>query len=125
MPYEEITAKIYNDNRQLVLANVWGHMAPKKNKTYPGRIIFAAGCFDSGDLNPVALTCEFKGLSSSPWFYDCLNEFLMTHASEQRDKKMSLEGKVYIFEGTFRNYVFKGEVRQLALMDGARGLIEQ
>jgi hypothetical protein len=91
-----------------VMSNTWGHLAPHKNKTYRGHIVFAVGCFGSDHLNPTALECEFKGLDSSPWFFDAMQNFL-------RNMETS-EGHVYRFDGTFRNYEFKGRVRELKLV---------
>lgn len=91
-----------------VMADTWEHLAPKKNKTYSGFIVFAVGCFGDDPLNPIALQCEFKGLGSSPWFFDTMSEFL----SEQK----TAEGCVYRFDGVFRNYEFVGKIRRLKLV---------
>jgi len=85
-----------------IMSQTWGHLAPKKNKTYKGRIVFAVGCFGDDPLNPTALFCEFDGLDSSPWFFDALADFIAEQESEA--------GCVYEFKGTFRNYVFKGRI---------------
>ena len=89
-----------------------GPPRPEKNKTYRGRIVFAIGCYDSGDLNPTTLVCEFKTrqgkeLDSSPWFYGTLQDFLFS-LDDARDT-----GCVYEFKGTFRNFVFKGTVTRI------------
>lgn len=91
--------------RQEVLADTWGHLAPKRNKAYRGRIVFATGCFGDDPLNPVALFCEFADLDSSPWFFDAMSEFLSEQDTEP--------GMVYEFTGTFRNYAFKGKTKTL------------
>ena len=88
-----------------VMNDTWGHLAPKKNRTYQGYVVFAIGCFDSGELNPTALECEFNGLDSSPWFYDALVELMQSIETEV--------GGVYRWEGTFRNYEFNGQVRRV------------
>jgi hypothetical protein len=93
--------------RQVVLANTWGHLAPRRNETYRGHIIFAVGCFGDDRLNPTALACEFGELDSSPWFYDALQGFLQDQQTE--------EGHVYRFDGTFRNYKFTGKIRRLVV----------
>lgn len=90
-----------------VMADTWGHLAPKRNKTYTGHVIFAVGCFGSDHLNPTALECEFKDLDSSPWFFDALCDFMGDIETET--------GGVYRFDGTFRNYQFKGTVQRLIL----------
>lgn len=85
-----------------IMADTWGHLAPKKNKAYHGHIVFAIGCFGSDHLNPTPLACEFDDLDSSPWFFDAMMDFL-------RDIETK-EGCVYRFDGTFRNYEFKGQI---------------
>lgn len=90
----------------LVMADTWGHLAPKKNKTYRGCIVFAVGIFGSDNLNPTALHCEFRSgkdeLDSSPWFFDAMADFLSDLGCDA--------GGVYRFDGTFRNYTFRGNV---------------
>ena len=83
----------------------WGHLAPKKNKTYRGRIVYAIGCYSHDRLNPTVLVCKFSDLEDSPWFMQALDEFL----SEQEFQV----GCVYEFLGGFRNYVFHGSITTL------------
>lgn len=89
-----------------VMADTWGHLAAKKNKTYQGVLVFAVGIFGSDDLNPTALHCEFRAgedeLNSSPWFFDAMADFI--------GSLKCVAGGVYRFDGTFRNYRFKGKV---------------
>jgi hypothetical protein len=85
----------------------WGHLAPRKNKSYRGHIVFGVGCFGSDGLNPTALECEFGELESSPWFYDAVTELMQPFTTEV--------GCVYRWEGAFRNYEFKGRLRKMAL----------
>lgn len=91
--------------KSLVMQHTWGHLAPRKNKTYRGYVVFALGCYDSGELNPTPLTCEFAGLGDSPWFYDSLMDFLQSLGGKA--------GDVFRFDGTFRNYEFQGTVAKL------------
>jgi hypothetical protein len=99
--------------RAEVMEHTWGHLAPQKNKTYRGHVIFALGCFGSDYLNPTVLVCELGNLGSSPWFFDALIEFLQSLGGTA--------GGVYRFDGAFRNYKFKGTRRQLqfAELNGA------
>lgn len=90
--------------RAEVFKATWGHLAPRKNKSYRGHIIFALGCFGDDALNPTVLTCEI-GIEGSPWFFDAMVEFLASLKGE--------EGAVYRWDGTFRNYEFNGSVRRL------------
>lgn len=115
-------------HKQAVLADTWGHLAPKRNATYRGFIRFAAGCFGSDDINPVPLACELKSgsseLNSSPWFYDALTDLLSDWAADGRygdEKKLPVnwpivkEGGVYEWRGTFRNYEFDGVLFRMNL----------
>jgi hypothetical protein len=95
-------------HKERVMQATWGHLAPKRNKTYTGRVVYAIGCYDSGELNPTPIVCEFKGLDDSPWFYEAINEWLQGLTEENR--KM---GCVYEFKGTFRNYQVQGVIRLL------------
>lgn len=92
--------------RAQVQKATWGHLAPKKGKAYRGHIIFALGCFGSDRLNPTVLACEI-GLDSSPWFFEALMDFCRSIDGE--------EGGVYRWNGTFRNYEFKGTVARIPL----------
>ena len=58
-----------------VMKQTWGHLAPKRNRTYKGHMVFVVGCFGSDHLNPTAIECEFEGLDSSPWFFDHLEYY--------------------------------------------------
>lgn len=99
-------APIEANYRAKVYEATWGHLAPRKNKSYRGHIVFALGCFGNDHLNPTVLECEI-GLDSSPWFFDALIEFLESLGGH--------EGGVYRWDGTFRNYIFKGTVNRLIL----------
>lgn len=85
-----------------VMKMTWGHLAPRKNKTYRGHIVFAVGCFGDDHLNPTMLSAEFKGLDDSPWFFDAMRDFIEAHKGAP--------GNVYRFDGTFRNYDFAGQI---------------
>lgn len=88
-----------------VMAATWGHLAPKRNRTYRGHVIWALGCFGNDHLNPTVLECELSGLESSPWFYEALHDFLRTQSDQA--------GGLFRFDGTFRNYQFRGRVQKL------------
>jgi hypothetical protein len=94
--------------REAVMQDTWGHLAPKKNKIYKGRVVFAIGCYDSGDLNPTPLTSDFEDLSSSPWFYDALHDFLRNLPEKYRET-----GCVYEWVGTFKNYQLEGKINTI------------
>jgi hypothetical protein len=84
-----------------VIESTWGHLAPKKNKSYSGWIVFSI----AADGLYCLIDYDFKKLDGSPWFYDALQDFIGDNAKER--------GKVYRFDGTFCNYVFEGTIRQL------------
>lgn len=88
-----------------VFNETWGHLAPKRNKTYKGRIVYAIGCYDSGHLNPTPITVELPGMDDSPYFYEAINEWLQDIEEEFRE-----EGCVYEVVGHFKNYKFVGAI---------------
>ena len=108
MGLRDIEPIIEEHNRQLVLVETFGHLAPINNHTYTGRIVYTCGCFDSGDLNPTPIFCKLKGLDSSPWFYEAIHAWLQ--ALPETFKKI---GCVYEWKGLFRNYEFLGNIRLL------------
>lgn len=91
-----------------VFKETWGHLAPKRNKIYKGRIVYAIGCYDSGHFNPTPVTVELVGLGDSPYFYEAINEWL-----QDLEDGFRKEGCVYEFKGHFKNYRFIGEIRLL------------
>jgi hypothetical protein len=40
--------------KERVMQATWGHLAPKKNQTYHGRIVYAVGCFSGDRVNPMS-----------------------------------------------------------------------
>jgi hypothetical protein len=106
---EEAFAPIEAAYREQVRAATWGHLAPKKNLTYNGRIVFAFGVYESGELNPVVIASDFDhDLDGGPWFYEAVHAFL-------DDFTPGEPGRVYEWRGTFRNYKFKGRKPRLLL----------
>lgn len=92
----------------MVFNETWGHLAPVRNKKYVGRIVYAIGCFDSGNYNPTPITVELAGLDDSPYFYEAINEWLQDLEEDYRK-----EGCIYEFTGVFKNYKFVGEIKLL------------
>lgn len=87
----------------------WGHLAPERNKTYRGKVIWALGCgYESSDLNPTVLSCEFESLPDSPWFYDALIEFLQELVERGTG--------IWQWEGTFRNYSWCGKLTEIPVI---------
>lgn len=91
-----------------VFNETWGHLAPKRNKTYKGKIVYAIGCYDSGTLNPTPVTVEMPGLYGGPYFYEAIHEWLQD--LEERFRK---ENCIYEFVGSFKNYKFTGSIKLL------------
>lgn len=108
MGLKDIGPVIETDNRRRVMVDTWGHLRPVKDRAYTGRIVFAIGCWDSGDLNPTPIICAFCGLADSPWFYDGVNEFLQDLPARFRKP-----GRVYEWRGEFSNYEFSGTCREI------------
>jgi hypothetical protein len=107
--------------RAAVMEDAWGHLAPQKNAIYHGLVQFAVGIFGCDDLNPTPIKCELKTsdgkeLDSSPRFYDSLTEFLSDMCSSDPTERKVEAGHVYEWRGTFRNYRFRGQLRQLQLV---------
>jgi hypothetical protein len=92
-----------------VQADTWGHLKPKKGKSYSGWVLF--GCSTYGDVT--CLDFELSGLSSSPWFFEDLQEFMAQHANYR--------GKLYLFVGTYNRSLtgksFKGRVEEVNTQD--------
>ena len=89
-----------------VMKHVWGHLAPAKNKSYCGFIIFANSAYDG----PVLIDSDFRGLEDSPWLWGAMMDFVHDYLTGciVRDEF----GRVYRFSGVFKNYEFKGSVAQ-------------
>lgn len=103
MGLSEVFAPIENKYKNEIMKATWGHLAPKKNKKYKGRVVYTAGCFGSDPHNGLVIFCDFDDLCSSPWFYDCLYEMVQNQDFEA--------GIVYQFDGYFKNYKFYGNIK--------------
>jgi hypothetical protein len=84
--------------KQEVLKDTWGHLAPKRNKTHRGFIVFTITTYGNMEM----IDNGFDGLPDSPWLFDAMQEFAFS------DWENLEHGTVYRFDGTFRNYEFKG-----------------
>lgn len=123
MGLEHVAPSIEAHNTELVMRDTWGHLAPQKNVTYPGYFTMAIGIYDSGELNPTILECNFGDLANSPWFYEAIHEFTSGPLREKYGSKAKDEpyprwtcGHIYRFDGHFRNYKFVGKLRRLVLV---------
>jgi len=120
MSMADVFALIDAVYREQVKGETWGHLAPKRNAKYHGRIVWAIGIYDSGELNPTPLHCELTSktagdLSDSPWFYDAIMEWLSKpniDAFHKHERPYKC-GCVYEFTGYFMNYEFVGNIREV------------
>ena len=75
--------------RAAVMAETWGHLAPRVNKRYSGWIVFTLteyGCYE-------IIASNWRGLYDSPWLYEDMNEFVVKHAKAK--------GGLYRFDGQY------------------------
>ena len=96
--WAETLAPIDAHNREVANQDTWGHLAPVKNTTYKGEILFCKSEYCSGSITLISSKFE---LNSSPWFYDAIYEFLYSFKNLE-------EGTVYKLNATFRNYRWWG-----------------
>ena len=108
--WAETFAPIQARNFEIVRQDTWGHLAPKKNKSYKGTILFAISGFGGCSKNPVLIDYDFKELDSSPWLYDAVKDLLFDRSEELET------GKVYKWDTTFRNYHFYGSPKLQTLI---------
>lgn len=101
MGLADIAAEIEADYRAQVIGETFGHLAPKKNHTYRGDLVIGHSLY--GD---VVILKDTLGVDDSPWYYQELHDFAAVIAAKPG---------LYRWEGTFRNYVFKGQVKSLML----------
>ncbi|MFA7519595.1 hypothetical protein [Shewanella sp.] len=92
--------------KEKVMQHTWGHLAPKKAKSYHGEIVFVLS--EYGDYTPIST--HFDGLDDSPWFFQDMLDFIADNAQEH--------GVIYRFSGEYRNHHFKGIVLKLLDVKG-------
>lgn len=97
--WAETFAPIDAANREKVMQNTWGHLAPLKNTSYKGVILFTKSAYRSGTID--LIDTQFNNLEDSPWLYD----FLCKHLYAFSDLEY---GAVYRIDCTFRNYRLYG-----------------
>ena len=101
MGLQHIAPQLYADQKIATMNDTWGHLAPKENQLYMGEVLFAHNCYNE----KFVIDWKFKDLNSSPWFYDCLNDFIY--------ECKTIHGRIYKFTGAFCNYKFEGELEEL------------
>lgn len=102
--WAETFAPIDAHNRETINRDTWGHLAPEKNTTYRGKLLFCKSEFNSGSITLIG--SKFETLDSSPWFYDSVHEFL--YSFEELE-----DGAVYELNATFRNYRWWGKPKKI------------
>lgn len=66
-------------NREIVLHNTFGHLAPVPGKKYSGTILVAQS--EYGDN--MIFSADFGDLPDSPWLYDDMNDFIESAPNER------------------------------------------
>lgn len=95
--------------QEAVDQDTWGHLAPKKNTTYKGRLLVSNT--DYGNIGHSIVQMEWDNLEDSPWIYDHVNEWLW----ENRDS-MEDDG-IYLIKATFRNYRMWGKIAKIMSLE--------
>jgi hypothetical protein len=98
--WAETFAPIDAHNREVINQQTWGHLAPLKNTSYKGIVLFTKSAYRSGTID--LLDTKFNDLEDSPWLYDFLHEHLYTLPDIEY-------GAVYQLNCTFRNYRIYGK----------------
>ena len=105
------------EQREAVLRDTWGHMAPEQNRHYEGRIVYAIGAYHCNSV--VILVSDFPGLDDSPWFYESQDALIanVSWKPEQdspRRKGYCDPGCVYEWRGGFKNFKWRtDDIRKL------------
>lgn len=66
-------------NREIVMHNTFGHLAPVPGQRYTGTILLAQG--DYGDN--VILSARFDELDDSPWLFEDMQQFIWSAPDER------------------------------------------
>jgi len=80
-----------------VMQGMWGHLAPKKGKSYRGYMIYAHSAY--GDI--VLINAHFENLSDSPWLFESMQDFIAENGEKGNIYKWAglcrsdNEGKIY------------------------------
>lgn len=102
--WAETFAPIQAKYRQDVFVNTRGHLAPQKNVSYKGKILFCVSGY--GSTGTSLIDSQFDNLEDSPWLYDAIYEFI--------DNWNGLDnGCIYKINCTFRNYRFYGTPKKV------------
>lgn len=97
---EESTRPHLAHTKQKVMAETFGHLAPKKQNTYKGKVLFCVSAFNNQNIELIDFSFD-NDLESSPWLFDAINDFLFENFINEDS------GKVYKIEIQFKNYKIK------------------
>jgi hypothetical protein len=86
---EEAFAPIKARDKAIIMADTWGHLAPKYSIKYPCKIIFTQS--ETGDL--IVIKSDTGELPASPWLYEDMQDFV--------DNKAIEGGEIYGFVGVY------------------------
>lgn len=98
--WAETLAPIQARDKENVMQSTFGHLAPLKNTSYKGVILFTKSAYRSGTID--LIDTKFNDLDDSPWLYDFIHEHLYTFSDLEY-------GAVYQLTCTFRNYRLYGK----------------
>ena len=98
----------YNERKTAeVMEDTWGHLAPKKKKSYHGYMIYTHSAY--GDI--VLIDDSFACLGSSPRLFADMQDFIGDNCGER--------GTIYKWEGEYRTNkkgycgFFKGTIKKI------------
>jgi hypothetical protein len=104
MSYIEAVIPAIGSYKEAIYQYTWGHLAPQKNTSYKGKILFCVSGY--GNTGTSIIDSKFENLQDSPWLYDAMQEYI--------DKWEKLEdGCIYRIDCTFRNYRFYGTPKKV------------
>lgn len=85
---------------EAVFNNTWGHTAPVKNTSYPGKVLFTITDHSQYGCQPIILTYDFNGLRG-PYIHNKLFGDVCDWNTDEFKP-----GEIYEIKMTFRNYRF-------------------
>lgn len=94
MGLADVADQITADRQAVVLAETWGHLAPKPRRAYRGTVLFAFT--EYRECTPIRTW--FPDLPDSPWFWEGLNRWLLDMVMDGAAES----GRVYLWTGRYR-----------------------
>lgn len=81
--------------RELATRDTFGHLIPDEEREYVGTVVFC--CSEYNSCESLVISTDFKDLSSSPWFFNHVNDFVERKTTDHKHA-----GKVLKFTGTYK-----------------------